>query len=150
MFLASGTVKEAAGTDRFEDLSGLVESSRILAAAFFIGAVSLVGIPPTLGFFGKFGVFLAARSYPLVLAVALLGGVLTIIYMSRTWNSVFWGERSGSYSFEPGAVGATLVLASLLLALGLGFEAVNLASEAAAEAVLDQQAYTEAVLGDGS
>jgi multicomponent Na+:H+ antiporter subunit D len=99
LFLASGTLQEAVGTDDFSRLGGLASRAPVLAGAFFVGALTLVGIPPLSGFFGKLLVFdTAARAYArgtagawLALAAALLGAVLTIAYYTRAWNAVFWG-----------------------------------------------------------
>jgi len=100
LFLASGTISDAVGTDRFESLGGVASNAPWTAAAFFVGMLALVGIPPLPGFFGKFFVFrtaaeawaLGAPGASLAVGVALAGAILTIAYFSRVWNQVFWGE----------------------------------------------------------
>jgi multicomponent Na+:H+ antiporter subunit D len=104
LFLASGIVGEAVGSGEFDDLGGLAGRAPVLAAAFLIGALALIGVPPLSGFFGKFLVFDAAvraltgggagTGAALALAVALVGAVLTIAYFTRAWNAVFWGPAS--------------------------------------------------------
>ena len=102
LFLAAGTIKEAVGTDEFTRLGGLADRAPVLAGAFLLGALALVGVPPLSGFFGKLLVFQAgaealaagAAGAGLVLAVALAGAVLTIAYYTRAWNAAFWGEPS--------------------------------------------------------
>ena len=45
-----------------KESSSMIQVSRIGAAAFFIGILSLAGFPPTIGFFGKLLVFYALFS----------------------------------------------------------------------------------------
>ncbi len=52
-FLAVGAVLTRRRSDRLESLSGLVSSMPIAAFALALGAVSLVGLPPSGGFAGK-------------------------------------------------------------------------------------------------
>jgi multicomponent Na+:H+ antiporter subunit D len=102
LFLTSATVDEAVGSVDFRDLGGLASRAPVLAAAFLIGGLSLVGVPPLIGFFGKFLVFdVAVEAWAsnaagavASLAVALLGAILTIAYITRSWNAVFWGATS--------------------------------------------------------
>ncbi|MCI0395714.1 MAG: NADH-quinone oxidoreductase subunit N, partial [Chloroflexi bacterium] len=49
-----------AGSDELKDLSGLSRRSPYLALAMLFALLSLGGIPPTAGFFGKFFLFKAA------------------------------------------------------------------------------------------
>jgi multicomponent Na+:H+ antiporter subunit D len=102
LFLVSGTIRETVGTDEFAGLGGLASRAPVLAGAFLLGALTLIGVPPLSGFFGKLLVFQAgaealaagaAGSGP-VLGVALLGAILTIAYYTRAWNAAFWGEPS--------------------------------------------------------
>jgi NADH-quinone oxidoreductase subunit N len=48
------------GSDEISDLSGLSRRSPWLALAMMLALLSLIGIPPTAGFFGKFFIFRAA------------------------------------------------------------------------------------------
>ncbi|ELZ91510.1 formate hydrogenlyase subunit 3/multisubunit Na+/H+ antiporter, MnhD subunit [Haloferax mucosum ATCC BAA-1512] len=102
LFLASGTIQDTIGSDRISDLGGLANRAPVLAAGFLLGALTLIGVPPLSGFFGKYLVFQAAAEAfaagaagaGLALAVALAGAILTIAYYTRAWNAVFWGRPS--------------------------------------------------------
>lgn len=151
LFLISGTVYQTTGTTRFTELGGLAEKTPLVAAAFFIGALSLIGIPPVVGFFSKLLVFTALTqgvAY-LALGVALAGAVLTILYFSRGWNSVFWGSPMDAelLSVSRIQIGAVLTLAAATVLLGIGFEVVLDAAMSAADAVLQPEQYIETVLG---
>jgi multicomponent Na+:H+ antiporter subunit D len=150
LFLVSGAVRSATGTTRLSALGGLTEHDRVLSAAFFVGGLALVGIPPLTGFFGKFLVFdVAGRAgSTLGLAVALGGAILTIAYVTRAWNQGFWGQPSDlviGATRKPVLVGVPVVLAALLVALGVGFDPLMSAANAAAEAALDLEGYVDAV-----
>jgi len=64
LFMCTGVIRDAVGTTYLSELGGLGQRSPTFALTFFVGAVSLVGIPPLAGFFGKFLVFEAAGCRP--------------------------------------------------------------------------------------
>ena len=107
-----------------------------------IGALSVAGVPPTSGFFGKLGVFRAAVAddQPLVIALIFIGSLLSFIYMFQVYNSRFW-EISAEESRE-GIVATPIarrsllcILALFLIVLGLWPEPLLYLSERAAVAV---------------
>jgi len=102
LFLASGTIRSALGTTDLTRLGGLARRTPVLAGAFLLGGLALVGVPPVLGFFGKLLVFRTVAEGigagmlggALLAATMLVGAVLTIAYVTRAWNAIFWGEAS--------------------------------------------------------
>ncbi|MCY7337485.1 MAG: NAD(P)H-quinone oxidoreductase subunit N, partial [Chamaesiphon sp.] len=73
------------GTDRISDYSGLYQKDPFLTLALSICLLSLGGIPPLAGFFGKIYIFWAgwkAGAYGLVL-LALVTSVVSIYYYLR-------------------------------------------------------------------
>ena len=152
LFLTGGAIADAAGTDRFSDLGGLWEGTPVLAGAFAIGGLSLIGLPPLSGFFGKLLVFDvgAQAGSDLVLAAALMGAILTIAYFTRAWNRGFWGvpgEAVRDAHESTPLVVVVVALAVVVVLLGVGFDPVMNAAREAAMAGLDSEAYVEAVLG---
>jgi len=147
LFLGSGAARRATGTTEFAGLGGLSERDPVFAGAFFLGALALIGIPPLSGFFGKYLVFdVGVRAgSTAVLAVALIGAIFTIAYFSRAWNRAFWGEPV-AYERKPLLVGVVAALGISLLVLGVGFDPVFRAAEAAAEAAVNRSGYVDAVL----
>jgi multicomponent Na+:H+ antiporter subunit D len=74
----------------------------VVAGLFVISAVSLAGIPPTSGFFGKILLFDAgfgsdqnAGIWFLVFGLIVSFG--TVFSMTKIWNNVFWGSPDGDY-----------------------------------------------------
>ncbi|MGI8439043.1 MAG: complex I subunit 5 family protein [Thermoleophilaceae bacterium] len=107
----------------------------LVGGAFAIGAFSVVGVPPTAGFFGKVALFQAgieARSGVLV-GLVFLGGALSFLYMFQIYQHDFWrGERTEEPS-TPGNRALVAGLAAMVVALGLWPEPLLAMSSAAAE-----------------
>lgn len=86
------------GSDEITSYAGLSRRSPALALAMLVGLLSLGGIPPFAGFFGKLLVFGAAIQNPNTVWLALLGifnsviglyyylNVLKVIYLHRSEN----------------------------------------------------------------
>ena len=157
LFLVSGTINAAVGTISTDDLGGLTRSRPFLSAAFLLGGLSLVGIPPLMGFFGKLTVFETAAtamsaSGPIgeIAAIAALGAaILTIAYISKVWSDAFWGTRSDAVlrsTAQPVALlSVVVVLALTLVVLGVALDPVYEGAHGAANAALDRGAYIDAV-----
>ncbi|ETX14258.1 oxidoreductase [Roseivivax halodurans JCM 10272] len=125
MFLAVGRITEELGHDRISGLNR--EELRPGAAefAFAIAAISLIGLPPTAGFVGKWLLLdglIDRGAWPWV-ALVLLGTVLSAAYLARVVSRCL---RGGPH-VAPGARrpawragdAAALGLATAALALGL-------------------------------
>jgi multicomponent Na+:H+ antiporter subunit D len=94
LFLVEGIVSAETGSSRFDDVGGMARRSGWLALAFLLPALSLAGLPPFSGFVGKLGLVRAGlddERWPMV-AVALVGSLLTLISMTKIWIGVFWGD----------------------------------------------------------
>jgi NADH-quinone oxidoreductase subunit N len=61
-FAVAGAVEDAHGDARIEHFAGLSRRSPILAFCLMIFLLSLAGIPPLAGFYGKFSLFVAATT----------------------------------------------------------------------------------------
>ncbi len=113
----------------FEDLRGLGRDKPWLALAMTILLLSLTGIPPTLGFWGKFFIFSAAVKQGLVwLAIwGVVGSIISVYYYLRPIVAMYMEEpTAGRYTFElrPLSYFAVLFLALLTMAFGLASEPV--------------------------
>ena len=64
------------------DLAGLHRRSPILATALMLSLFSLAGIPPTVGFTGKFLIFTAAmhKGYFALVLIAMINVVISLYY----------------------------------------------------------------------
>lgn len=68
----------ASKSDEIADYSGLSHRSPLLACALFLALMSLAGIPPLAGFFGKFTLFIATVQSDLIW-LAFIGAINVII-----------------------------------------------------------------------
>ncbi|WP_300669303.1 NADH-quinone oxidoreductase subunit N [Desulfoluna sp.] len=67
-----------------DNLAGLYKRSPLLALVLAVGAFGMAGIPPTVGFFGKFFVFTAAIQkslYALVIITVINAGISAFYYL---------------------------------------------------------------------
>ena len=157
LFLSAGVIQDGAGTLRLSALGGLGERSQVFSVVVFVGSLSLVGIPPLAGFFGKFLVFETAADQfagapslgnALVVAVLLAGAALTIVYSTRVWIGGFWGEPTAAVergAFAVSEIAVLATLAALVVLVGVGFDPVYQFADAAAEAAVDTEGYIETV-----
>ena len=100
---------------------------RLTATAFLLGALSVAGVPPTAGFFGKAALFDAGIDANSAAAVALLfvGGALSFVYLFQIYQHDRWRpreEREREMPRTPAGVGqraVALTLALVVLTLGV-------------------------------
>jgi len=113
----------------------------LVASAFLIGALSVAGVPPTAGFFGKAALFEAGIDAGSVATVALLfvGGALSFVYLFQIYQHDRWRPRAEREREMPtgranaGQRGIAVALALVVLALGLWPEPLLAIGERAAQ-----------------
>ena len=122
LFLCAGIVEHSTHRRDIRELGGLVKTMPLTAVAFFVCALSVIGIPPLGGFFPKFMVIFGTVEAGQVglAAAALFIAVLTAFYLFRLFHAVFLGEpktdvREGSPSMLLSVAG----LAVFSIAAGL-------------------------------
>lgn len=159
LFLIAGIVHRHTGSYDLKKLGGLYDARPMLGILFLVPALSLAGIPPLAGFFGKLGLVragLEAGEYALV-AAALVVSILTFYSMIKIWNEAFWKAPpdGASHSEEDDAPGPAallyapvIVLALALVVLGVAAEPAFAVAVQAAGQLLDPDAYVAAVWGD--
>jgi multicomponent Na+:H+ antiporter subunit D len=79
-------------------VGGLATSKPVIAVLFALPALSLAGLPPFSGFFAKLALVdagMASGAYVIV-AVSLVGSILTLLSMTKIWLGAFWGEITAS------------------------------------------------------
>lgn len=94
LFLAAGAIERVEGSGRLRDLGGMARRNAVLAVAFALSALSLAGLPPLSGFFGKLLLVRAAfeAGQHLIGAVAVIVSFFTLLSMVKIWLGTFWGE----------------------------------------------------------
>ncbi|HWH69169.1 MAG TPA: NADH-quinone oxidoreductase subunit N [Candidatus Sulfotelmatobacter sp.] len=86
-------------------LAGLNQRSPLLAATLTFAMVSLAGIPPLAGFFGKFLLFKAALAqgatqpaYYWLVAIALVGVIISFYYYFGVVRAIYWSREAADLS----------------------------------------------------
>lgn len=155
LFLISGVSSRLRGTEVLKNLGGLYHSQPGLAVLFLISALSLAGLPPLSGFFGKLILVRAGLEIGeyAVVATAVVVSLLTLFSMSKIWIEVFWKPLPGGSSSEtardPGVwrlLPPIILLALVTVAIGLGAGPVYALSAQAAEQLLHPDEYIRTVL----
>ena len=95
-----GVVRRETGGDDYANFSGLVSRSPLLAGCMAIFMLSLAGIPPLAGFFGKFYLFSAAlhaggnQGLLWLVALGLVGSFVSLYYYLLVLKAIFVDETS--------------------------------------------------------
>ncbi len=119
LFLCAGIVEHTVHTKDIRKMGGLARTMPVTALAFALCSLSVMGIPPFGGFFGKYMIISGAvlGGYPWIAAVFMLGSLMTILYLFRVFVVVFMGEAQ-LHSAKEGTL-SMLTAVSVLAALSL-------------------------------
>jgi multicomponent Na+:H+ antiporter subunit D len=126
-------------TASFSVLTGLGKYAPLAGGLFLLGGLGLAGIPPMNGFVSKLMVFQSGVAVGdwLVLALAGLGSLVSLVYVARAFQRIWFEPAAEGAKAKPGdSLAAPALLISLSLALGLYAEPMlALAQRTAAELV---------------
>lgn len=122
MFMTAGNVIHALGHDRIEDLGGVGRRMPMTAFAFGLAGISLMGLPPSGGFIGKWlllnGALESGQWWWAIVMIS--GGLLAAGYVFKVFRHAFEQGREED-TFHPAPLVmelSALVLAIISLALG--------------------------------
>ncbi|MCE9560249.1 MAG: NADH-quinone oxidoreductase subunit N [Armatimonadetes bacterium] len=117
------TAKQGKEGTSFEDLNGLWKRSPLAAGTLVIFLASLIGIPPTGGFFGKLLIFqdaVGAHLTPLAIVLAV-NSVISVYYYLRIALAAMVvddeGEKTVSAPMTPGLQSACIICATGVIAM---------------------------------
>lgn len=126
LFMVAGTVDHATGTRDVDALSGLRKSMPLLGVAAAAAALSMSGVPPTLGFISKELLYEAKLTLPFarhaISGLGVLANSLAVAIALTVGIRPFLGSCGGAsvgHKPGPGLVLPPFILASLGLLLGL-------------------------------
>lgn len=125
-----GRVRHLRGGDRVEDFAGLAKESPLAAGALALSLLSLAGLPPLAGFFGKFQLFavtLGGGIEPLgriwLVALALMMSAVSLFYYLRILKVAFFIDAGPAmesrFATNRGTDFVLVVCSVLLVLLGL-------------------------------
>ncbi|MFQ5449768.1 MAG: NADH-quinone oxidoreductase subunit N [Nitrospinaceae bacterium] len=119
VFIVEGEGQEGNSIYRFK---GLAKRCPLLAAAMSLFMVSLAGVPPTAGFFGKLYVFVAAikAGYTLITVLAVIASVISVYFYLRVIVMMYFHPDEEKTPFVINRGMATIVTVSSLAILIIG------------------------------
>jgi multicomponent Na+:H+ antiporter subunit D len=127
LFLVAGGIIQQTGLKTIARFSGLGKRMPLTMTGFALLALSMVGIPPTAGFFSKWYLVLGSLDADNVVLAVVIGtaSLLTAVYFLRLFERIFVVEPEESVvaaAGEPGPriVGTVAVLSLAVVAIGLG------------------------------
>ena len=114
-------VMRTAETEDISGLAGLSTRSPLLAATLTFSMMSLAGVPPLAGFFGKFlllkAVLEQGAAYYGLVAVALIGMVISLYYYFGVIRAVYWSPTPADLSPVSTPVPMRLTLAVCIVGM---------------------------------
>ena len=108
LFMLVGIIDREAGSRDIRDLSGLYRVMPVTATLTAIAAMSMAGLPPTLGFVSKEEAYYAFLQLPggfgpLVAGLAIIAAAMTFAYSARIVHGAFAGPTVQKNLYEPRA-----------------------------------------------
>jgi len=155
MFLAGGLIEDDQGTSALNRVGGLATSKPVIAVVFALPALSLAGLPPFSGFVAKLALVdagISTEAYVIV-AVSLVGSILTLLSMTKIWLGAFWGEVTPSAVPASSRRSVSIMQTAALVAVGGTIAVAVVAgplwemSEQIAADLLARAPYVDEVLG---
>lgn len=155
LFIVTGAAIHQYGIRSMEDLGKLRIRAPWMIAALIIVSMSMIGIPPTGGFFGKWYIILSAlkSGHYLSVGAVMISTLLTLAYFTRIWMRVFQDgqvsknvssrDQSPSDRMVPSSelfeqpIAAPFILRFCLGTLSLGIVALGLCSDRIVKILLD-------------
>jgi multicomponent Na+:H+ antiporter subunit D len=127
LFLAAGGIIAGAGVKDIQRFAGLGRRMPLLMAGFGVAALSMIGVPPTAGFFSKWYLLTGAlEGGALLPALVIVGSsLMTGAYFLRTFEQSWAKEPvdpgvAAAVEARPAILTPVWLLATAILLLGLG------------------------------
>lgn len=155
LFMIAGVMAQRGGGFDVRRLAGFYQQAPALAALFLLAALALIGIPPFSGFWAKVMLVRAGLDAGLnvMVAVALVTGLLTMVSMGRIWAVAFLRPAEGPTAEHPVPTvrpWPPWVLVAVAILVGVLAEPVVAIATAAGAGLDDPASYIDAVLGGRS
>ena len=153
LFLLIGFIIYRTGKNDAADLGGLIKQHPVVGWTFFVAALSLAGVPPFPGFFGKLFIVESAfdNGHAIAAIIVLLSSLIVLYSIMKIFIKVFWGEPSEPIELKNiksdkllfAAVGMVVVST----VFGLSADFLFPIFEMAAESFYDPSSYSNYLMG---
>ena len=154
LFLLADLISRQRGEAQGELLKpGAVQQPLLLGGLFFVGCISVAGLPPFSGFLGKVMLLRAVLDQGqalLLWPILLVGGLGLLIALSRAGSALFWAGQhvpGVAQKADPARLLATVGLLSGSIVLVIAAQPISAYMQATAEQLLNLQPYLAIVRG---
>jgi len=160
LFLSTGYMIHRTGSMEISSLDGMGKRMPLSSLCFTIGAFSLIGLPPFIGFAGKFTVIQAAVAqtgsfFTVLMGIALVGTVIEGAYFFRIVQRLYFkpqpegsDEQAKARQEAPASALIPIVLLTgLIIATGVYPRLLSIVLKPAATDLLNKADYIRHVLG---
>jgi len=155
LFLAAGYMIYHVGSLDISALEGIGKKMPLTCLAFTVGAFSLVGLPPFIGFPSKFLIVRAALAtnemyFCVLIGLALLGTVIEGAYFFRVVQVLYFKGEKPNPEIKDAPITALIpmfIIVTLIIIIGIYPKLVTDVLNSAATELLSRTEYIKAVLG---
>ena len=123
-FSAVGYIYDKTHTKMIPELGGLSKTMPVASAFFIVAAFAGIGVPCMASFWAELLVFVSAvQTYPVRGILAVLGLVLSALFMLRVVQKTFYGEKNERWAHIPDVpmslAAPRIILVGVILLFGL-------------------------------
>lgn len=107
--------------ENVDDFAGLAKSHPVMAFSFALLILSMAGLPPLAGFWGKFYIFIAAvqQEYYALAIIGVLSSVVAAFYYLKIIKIMYFDESQDTLSWKLPVAGSAMTILASLIMIGL-------------------------------
>jgi len=117
------SISSATGKENIDDLKGLYKTNPKLSLMLILAMLSLAGVPPTAGFFGKFFLLsaVASKGYYYLVGFAALNMIISLYYYLRIVKTQFMGNETPIALFQSSFASRVGLIICAIGIIAIGF-----------------------------
>ncbi|MBR3063142.1 MAG: Na+/H+ antiporter subunit D [Exiguobacterium sp.] len=153
LFMLVGLMIGITKSGQLRDMGGLITRFPLFGWTFFVAALSLAGIPPLSGFFGKLLIVSGGMDEGELFGplLVLLSSLFVLYSVMKIFLNGFWGEAKREYDgplvpYTKRLIVPVFLLLIIAVAYGFGAEAIHPYITQAIEPLVNPEIYIDAVI----
>ncbi|WP_215113372.1 Na+/H+ antiporter subunit D [Exiguobacterium sp. s63] len=153
LFMLVGMMIGITKSGQLRDMGGLITRFPLFGWTFFVAALSLAGIPPLSGFFGKLLIVSGGMNEGELFGplLVLISSLFVLYSVMKIFLNGFWGEAKREYDgplapYTKRLIVPVFLLLAIAVAYGFGAEAIHPYITQAIEPLVNPEIYIDAVI----